>query len=290
MFTGTFVQVPGNGEKAMPLPCLSADWPIYLNSGVTDFLKELILLEHMTSDLTVAGPTSTTLVHDKVALHSSILKSPQPRSDNLTAVILHGAGESSSQRHEEMAQVFAGQGISVVTLDFIGHGKTGGSLSDGSLTLRTGHAKAAIEHWTDANTPLIICGFSMGGHTVLSLLPHFGKHVKSIGLFCPATYAAEAEEVHFGSEFTKILRTNDSWRSSLGIRNAEQFKGRAAVVIGSEDTVIPWEVVTEITKALKTNAREVRLEILGGASHQLAVWLAGHKTFSKQIVQYLAGD
>lgn len=244
----------------------------------------------MTSDLTVAKSTSTTLVHDKVTLHSSIFKSPQPRSDNLTAVILHGAGESSSQRHEEMAKVFAEQGISVVTLDFVGHGKTGGNLSDGSLVLRTQHAKAVTEHWTDTDTPLILCGFSMGGHTTLSLLPHLETRVKSIGLFCPGTYAAEAEEVRFGPEFTKILRTNDSWRSSLGIRNAEQFKGRATVVIGSEDVVIPWEVVTGITRALKTNASEVRLEILGGVSHQLATWLAGHETFSKQIVQYLAGD
>lgn len=244
----------------------------------------------MTSDSTAVKPTSTTLVHDKVTLHSSILKSPHPRSDNLTVVILHGAGESSSQRHEGMAKVFAEQGISVITLDFIGHGKTGGNLSEGSLMLRTEHAKAAIEHWTDADTPLILCGFSMGGHTTLRLLPHLETRVKSIGLFCPATYAAEAEEVHFGLEFTKILRTKDSWRSSLGIENAEQFKGRAAVVIGSEDVVIPWEVVSGITRALKTNASEVRLEVLGGVSHQLATWLAGQGTFSKQIMQYLAGN
>lgn len=244
----------------------------------------------MASDSTVAKSTSTTLVHDKATLHSSILKSTQPRSDNLTAVILHGAGESSSQRHEEMAKVFAEQGISVITLDFIGHGKTGGSLFDGNLVLRAQHAKAAIEHWTDADTPLILCGFSMSGHTVLRLLPHLEARVKSIGLFCPATYAAEAEEVHFGPEFTKILRANGSWRSSLGLQNAEQFKGRAAVVIGSEDVVIPWETVVEIIKALKTNASEVRLEVLGGVTHQLAAWLTGNGAFSKQIVQYLAGN
>lgn len=246
-------------------------------------------MEYMTSDSIVPKSTSVTLVHDSMVLHSSILKSPKPRSDNLTAVILHGAGESSSQRHEEMAKVFAEQGVSVVTLDFVGHGKTGGNLFDSSLMLRTQHAKVAIEHWTEADTPLILCGFSMGGHTALSLLSYFGPRVRSIGLFCPATYAAEAEEVHFGPEFTTILRTNGSWRSSLGIQNAEQFKGRAAMVIGSEDVVIPWEVVTEIARALKTNASEVRLEVLGGVSHQLADWLAKHETFSKQIVQYLAG-
>lgn len=247
-------------------------------------------MECMTPDSTAPKPIAATLAHDSMALHSSILKSPQPRSDNLTAVILHGAGESSSQRHDEMAKVFAEQGISVVTLDFIGHGRTGGNLFDSSLILRTRHAKAAIEHWTDADTPLILCGFSMGGHTVLSLLPELGARVKSIGLFCPSTYAAEAEEVHFGPEFTKILRTHESWRASLGIRNAAKFKGRAAVVIGSDDVVIPWDVVTEITRALKTNSSEVRLEVLGGVSHQLATWLAGHEIFSKQIIQYLAGD
>ncbi len=224
------------------------------------------------------------------SLHTSFLSTQSPRADKLTVIIMHGAGESDSSRHAGLARLFADNGVSVVALDFVGHGITGGHLGDSSLSLRTEHAQAAIERWTDANTPLILCGFSMSGHVVLRLLPRLGARVKSIGLFCPATYAVEAEDVMFGDEFTEILHQPDSWRSSLGLQHAAQFKGRAAIIVGSEDAVIPWEVTAELVRRLKANASEVRLEVLGGVNHQLAAWLSNHKEFSEQIVRYLAGE
>jgi len=227
---------------------------------------------------------------DGVSLHTSFLSAQKPRADKLTVVIMHGAGESNSLRHAGLARLFADNGISVIALDFIGHGKTGGNLAKNSLALRIEHARLAIERWVTADVPLILCGFSMSGHVALRLLPQLGARVKGIGLFCSATYAAEAEEVKFGSDFTKILHQPEGWRSSLGLRDAAQFGGRAAIIIGGDDTVIPWEVTTELARRLKTNASEVRLEVLGGVNHQLAAWLSNHRGFSRQIIQYLAGE
>jgi len=232
--------------------------------------------------------TSSSVTVDEIRLHSTFLHAAQPREDNLTAVILHGAGQSESSRHAMLAGLFADQGISVISLDFVGHGQTGGSLSDNSLALRVAHASAVIEHWTDEATPLILCGFSMSGHTVLRLSAGFGDRIKSLGLFCPATYTAEAENLLFGSDFTHAIRRPEAWRSSLGLLDARQYKGRVAIIVGAEDQVIPWEIIVAMVEALRHQANEVRLEILGGADHKLATWLAAHKAFARQIVRYLA--
>lgn len=230
----------------------------------------------------------TFLEADGAQFHTSFLQSWRQRADGLTAVIMHGAGQADSLRHAGLAKVFADSGISVISLDFVGHGKTGGKVSDNSLALRLAHTRAAIQHWTQPTTPLILCGFSMSGHVVLRLLPVMGERVRSIGLFCPATYAAKAEDVFFGPAFTNIIRAPSSWQTSLGLRDAKSFAGRAIVIVGSHDTVIPWEVIATMTGALKHKSQEVRLEVLGGVTHKLAAWLSAHQTFSEHVVAYLA--
>jgi alpha-beta hydrolase superfamily lysophospholipase len=101
-------------------------------------------------------------------IYTWFLESRSPNKTNKpTLVLLHGAGQSNSERYTELAKVFSDNGISVVSLDFIGHGKTGGRVEDNSLALRTKHALVAIDYWIEKTTPLILCGSSMSGHTAL---------------------------------------------------------------------------------------------------------------------------
>jgi alpha-beta hydrolase superfamily lysophospholipase len=221
------------------------------------------------------------------SIFTSYLQATQPRSDKLTAVILHGAGKSQSARFDAIAAHFATAGVSVVALDFVGHGNTGDDMQRGSLALRVKHAKAAISHWLDAKTPLILLGSSMGAHTALRLLSALGNRVKSICLLQPAIYAKEAETIPFTEEFTKILRRDGSWRTSLALKNAASFSGTVYIGIGSEDTVIPWGVVEHLAAAFKDKASALRLEVHHGAAHNLPEWLPAHKTHCRQMVDYL---
>jgi len=232
-------------------------------------------------------PQTALLEIDDVKIHSSYLKAHTLRQDGLTVVLMHGAGQSSSERFVAFAQLFASSGISVVSLDFIGHGKTGGETSDNSLALRTKHAIAAVEHWTDAATPLILCGSSMSGHTALRVSTQLGPRVKSLCLLQPAIYAAEAESIFFGPDFTEILHKPESWQSSLALQDAANFEGKVLIAIGSDDTVIPWGVIEALTKALKQKSREVRLDIIGGVGHELPTWIPKQDELSKQLVEYL---
>jgi pimeloyl-ACP methyl ester carboxylesterase len=172
---------------------------------------------------------------DSFTLHSTYFPTNTPGQGRAVAVILHGAGQSDSTRHQRLAEHFIDKGVSIISLDFVGHGKTGGNVGDNNLAKRTLHALAVIKHWTDETTPLILCGFSMSGHTTLRLSALLGTRVKSLGLFCPAVYAAEAEEIHFGQPFTAIIRRPESWRSSLALQDAYDFRGRAAIIVGTED-------------------------------------------------------
>lgn len=203
------------------------------------------------------------------------------------AVLLHGAGTSDSTRAVSLAEDFAAAGIPVVSLDFFGHGKTGGELAQTSLTERINQAETAITFWTKPDDTLIICGFSMSGHVVLRLTESLGDRVQSIGLFCPAVYAKEAEDVPFGPAFSEIIRRPHSWQNSLALEVAAKFKGRALIFISADDEVIPWPVVAEIASRLRISASDVRLQLVRGARHQLMQWLASQPEHRKSIVNYL---
>ncbi|EDK72343.1 hypothetical protein TM7_0537 [candidate division TM7 genomosp. GTL1] len=110
----------------------------------------------------------------------------------------------------------------------------------------------------------------------------------SVMLVSPLTYAPEAEDVFFGPEFSNIIRRPESWRSSHGLKDAAQFSGRAAIIIGADDTVIPWPVISEMNRALKQHTAHLRMEVIGGVGHQLARWLSENTAFSKDIIRYLA--
>lgn len=233
---------------------------------------------------------TTYITVDGVALYTAYLPAPHPRDDGLTAVLMHGAGQASSERFYGLAEQFAAAGVSVVLLDFLGHGKTGGDLSENSLDLRTKHALAAIAHWTTGNTPLILCGSSMSGHTALRVAASLGERVRSLCLLQPALYAAEAETVPFTDAFTAILHTQESWRSSLAFKDAQRFKGKAMVMIGTEDKVIPWGVIESLMNNLKASARAVRVEILRGVGHELPMWIPKHPAVCRALIDYLTTE
>lgn len=212
---------------------------------------------------------------------------PSVIKQDTVAVILHGAGTADSSRSFGLAHAFADEGIPVIALDFVGHGKTGGDIADLSLHKRTQQALAAINHWTTSDQKLILCGFSMSGHTVLRLTELLQKRTRAISLLCPAAYAKSAEETAFTEEFSTLIRRPESWRDSFALENAQKFDGRAHIMIGANDQIIPWGVIEALLQSLRESSKEVRLEIVTGVEHKLAQWLSEQPERCRSIVQYL---
>ena len=163
-------------------------------------------------------------------------------------------------------------------------------MSEGSLMLRTEHALATIEHWLNNEVPLILVGSSMGAHTALRASRQLGKRVRSICLLQPGIYAKDAENVSFTEEFTAILQRTESWKSSYALEDARAFSGNAYVGIGSEDRIIPWEVVEALTTSFRQNTSAFRLEVLHGAAHTLPEWLPNHPFYTTQMTDFLLSE
>ncbi|MFG2812040.1 alpha/beta fold hydrolase [Streptomyces sp. NPDC048410] len=205
-----------------------------------------------------------------------------------TAVLLHGAGTGSKERLLPLLAAFADQDCHALSFDFSGHGRSTGELSELSLRRRFEQAVAVIDaHAGDG--PLILVGFSMSGQTVADLVRHYGRRVASVGLGAPGVFAAAAWDEPFGDgtgPFTKILRTQHSWRDSSALSTFRAFEGRAVLAVPGTDTVIPTEVTEAIEEALCARAQYTRFELLN-AEHKLGLWFRDHPEDGRSLVTEL---
>ncbi|MFD8076332.1 alpha/beta hydrolase [Streptomyces sp. NPDC059718] len=190
----------------------------------------------------------------------------------LTAVVLHGAGTSDSQRLTGLLGDVAARGHHALAFDFSGHGESTGLLADSSLRRRFLQARAVIHGRVPARHRLAVIGFSMSGQTVADLARHYGARVASVGLCAPAVYAADAWTVPFGAGFTEIIRTPESWRNSPALDVFRALSGRAVLATPAADAVIPPAVTEAVATALGgSRARFTRLTY-PDAEHRLALW------------------
>ncbi|MFJ9741433.1 alpha/beta hydrolase [Streptomyces sp. NPDC101166] len=206
-----------------------------------------------------------------------------------TAVLLHGAGDSSADRLLPLLGEFAAQGCRSLAFDFSGHGESSGELRKSSLRQRFEQAVSVIDAFVPADGALVLVGFSMSGQTVADLVAHYGGRVAAVGLCAPAVYAGEAWEEPFGDgdgRFSAVIRTADSWRDSPALSVLRGFEGRAVLAVPGTDTVIPAAVTEAVQEALATRAQYTRLE-LPEAEHRLGLWFRDHPTDAKKFTTTL---
>jgi alpha-beta hydrolase superfamily lysophospholipase len=85
-----------------------------------------------------------------------------------TCLILHGGEGSSSERTVCLATNLSRRGVKVVSFDFEGQGKSGGTLLGSSLQRRFELAVAVAEHALASQVDAVL-GFSMGAQTAVDL-------------------------------------------------------------------------------------------------------------------------
>jgi hypothetical protein len=172
-----------------------------------------------------------------------------------SAIFLHGAGKSERGRLKELREFLVCHNISSASFDFKGHGETGGKLECSSLRERTEQAQTIIDK-TRLKDPLIIAGFSMSGYTAIKLTSIL--KVKTLILFVPAVYGANAYEVTFGPAFSKIIRATDNWYTSDAFEIMKNFDGNLLIIKADNDEIIPIEVPRKIyDSALRARSRKM---------------------------------
>jgi uncharacterized protein len=203
------------------------------------------------------------------------------------ALILHGAGETTNLKlFYRVAEALLKRGIGVVMFDYAGHGDSSGKLADSSLERRQRQAAGVIDQLLPPQSKFYAIGFSMSGQTVCDLLPAYGERIPTIVLLAPAIYAAEVHDLTFGSpDFTRILRTPYSWRTSRAPELLASYKGKVIIELGDNDEVIPEGVVGLLRQAHPTEYRHYP-----GATHKLTSWFNDHPELLESLVERLAED
>lgn len=201
-----------------------------------------------------------------------------------TAVMLHGAGTAHRKRLYNLAQAFLNHGVGVVLFDFSGHGESSGELKELSLARRQLQAQEVIEQLVPSGGQLYFVGFSMGGQTLCDILPRYQERTSGILLCCPAMYSNAAHSLQFGNpEFTKIIRTPGSWATSTAPAHLAAYPGRIIIAMGTEDKVIPPEVVTLYKKAVP---QSIYIEYRG-LDHKLSTMFASNPSAANEVVSEL---
>jgi uncharacterized protein len=177
-------------------------------------------------------------------------------------LVLHGAGKSSRARFSRLRESLNEHGIPSSSFDFIGHGETGGDISDSTLHGRTNQAAAVIRH--TCIEPLTLIAASMSGYTAIKLTEVFA--VSNLILLVPAVYTPRAYDLSFGSEFSATIRALGSWQDSDAFSIMSEFKGNLLVIAAEVDDVIPIEVTDRIYASAK-NAESKLLHIVPGSRH-----------------------
>ena len=196
----------------------------------------------------------------------------------VTAVVLHGAGTSSTERLLPLVREFVAHGCRGIAFDFSGHGESTGKLAELSLRRRFEQAVSVIDAYAGVDGPLVLVGFSMSGQTVADLVRHYGDRVAALGLCAPAVYTAEAWDVPFGDgngRFSESIRQPDSWREAPALQVLRAYEGRAVLAVPGTDAVIPAAVTESVQDALAARAQYTRFE-LPDAQHQLGMWFRDH--------------
>lgn len=188
------------------------------------------------------------------------------------AVFLHGAGFSTKERCLPLARALSSLGWRCLTFSYPGHGSSSGRLLGSSLQNRKLITKQLLET-LGFESPEVVVGVSMGAHTAIAMLEELAIMPEKLILFAPAIYASEAEATRFGPEFSKILRTEQSYLSSKSWDILPTFGGKLAMVEASNDEVIPKEMYSLIRQSA-IQASEIHHLIIDGSAHQISFWLA----------------
>ena len=166
-----------------------------------------------------------------------------PAAGPARLVILHGAGLGTRERFKPLRACLAQRSINSLAFDFIGHGETGGSLSESSLKSRVEQACAVIET-IGVTQPFTLLGSSMGAYTAVKLLEIYP--IETLILFVPGIYNTAAYPIPFGEEFSKVIRQPASWVDSDAWSILSKFRGHLLLVTAGQDDVIPEDVIQRI--------------------------------------------
>jgi pimeloyl-ACP methyl ester carboxylesterase len=198
-----------------------------------------------------------------------------------SVVAFHGIGNTTRARIRYVLDYLALHGLSSLCFDFSGHGESTGFMDQSSVLIRTQEARAAIDY-CGCPGPSSFVGTSMGGHVAALLSAEFRP--QSLVLFCPAAYPEEATELRFDHSFRSVIQQSRSRLESPAFEALGTFKGNLLIVAGSDDRVVPPDVIETYLKSAGS-ALSKRVVWLEGCDHRIHAWLQDHEEQREMVLQ-----
>lgn len=191
--------------------------------------------------------------------------------NNIGAILfIAGGGFLSKDIYKDLQEKLARNGLSSLSFDFPGVGKSLGKLEESGLKTRFRDSlKAYLELARLTNLgdkKIFVCGRSMGGPIALRLAVERG--LKSAILLFPAAYSGTAYSAKFGKEFSAVIKKNNSWKNSKDFSLAEGLKS-LLVIYGDKDNVIPPEIQNKFLTIAREKGRAI---IIKGMGHNENLW------------------
>ena len=225
--------------------------------------------------------TEEFLIHadgERLAATRILMDASQPPQ----AISFHGTGAAANRgRTRYILNYLAAHGLSSICFDFSGHGESTGKIEQSTLTTRKNEAQAATR-LLDSRVPPVFFGTSMGGYIASLLSPEIQP--RSLILFCPAAYSAEAMDLKFDENFIAAVRRPRAYLNSPAFKALESYRGKLLIVAAGKDTIIPQEVI-HVYHESAPRAQSRKTIWLDDSDHKIHSWLADRKTERNSILR-----
>ena len=249
-------------------------------------LKFLIALMILVMPLTVSAQSQNLWLDGDHGKLSAVLQTPDGKSNYPLVILCHGfTADKNHVLLKTLAKYLERRGIASIRFDFNGHGKSKGKFQDMTVLNEIEDAKKVYEYARALPnvTSISIMGHSQGGVVAGMVAGELGaKKIKSIVLMAPAAVLRDdaLRGNLFGASYNalkppKYVEINNHGLRRVGreyiktaqtlpiYETAEKFHGKALMIHGTGDVVVPYTYSLSYKKVLKHG--EVKL--LDGVDH-----------------------
>ncbi|MBZ5493595.1 MAG: lysophospholipase [Acidobacteriia bacterium] len=154
-------------------------------------------------------------------------------------------------------------------------------MEQATLAIRKREAQAVFD-FIHPQAPPVLIGTSMGGFIASLLAPAIQP--RSLILFCPAAYSAEAMELTFGESFTSAIRKPGAYINSPAFQALSSYRGKLLIVAAGKDMIIPKDVIG-LYAASAPLAKSKKTIWLEDSDHKIHSWLADHEAERASILR-----